>query len=208
MLGRDPTEIKPFPLLHTPTEIKPFPLRLNLSHCSKAPISLRSLKHNAFLWILSSFFLHFTHNFLAAGFLSPHLFLMWLTGECSFEEILPSRTLFLCLIGFYHILPPDQHVRSSPTYLPIVSTQQPKPTLSLATLNDLPGRKLFPPTPLGLHLNQAVVSSQHIGAEMQLFRTFCYFTSNSASPFWALACSLRGLSWSTPVCCVCAHSCN
>lgn len=115
---------------------------------------------------------------------------MWLTGECSYEQILPSRTLFLCLVGFYHILPPDQHARSSPAYLPIVSTQQPKLTLSLATQNDLPGRKLFPPIPLGLHLNQAVESSQHIGAEMHLFGTFCYFTNNSASPFWGLACSL------------------
>lgn len=39
---------------------------------------------------------------------------MW--GECSFE-ILPSGTFFLCFVGFYHILPSDEHARSSPAYL-------------------------------------------------------------------------------------------
>lgn len=79
---------------------------------------LRSIVLSSYLWILSSgFFLPVTHNFLAAGFLSPHLSLMQLTGECSLEQILPSATAFLRLVGFHHILPPDERVREPPVYL-------------------------------------------------------------------------------------------
>lgn len=67
---------------------------------------------------------------------------MQLTGECSLEHILPSGTVFLLLVGFHHILPPDEHAGSPPVTWPIVLAQQPKLTLALVTVNDPSGSKL------------------------------------------------------------------
>lgn len=81
---------------------------------------------------------------------------------------------------------------------PTVWTQQPKLTLSPATLNNLPGRKLFPPTSLGLHLNQAVLSSQHIGAEMRLFGTLLFHKKLSIS--FLGSCMISGAFPEAPLC--------
>jgi len=42
---------------------------------------------------------------------------MQLTGKCSLEQILPSGTVLLHLVGFHHISPLDECARSLPVYL-------------------------------------------------------------------------------------------
>lgn len=103
---------------------------------------------------------------------------MWLTDEHSFE-VLPSGRVFLCLVGFYHILPPDEHARSaSPAYLAHSINPAAQPDLVFSHSERSAREKALPSSSLGMHLNQAAGSSQHIGAEVQLFGTFCYFTKN------------------------------